>query len=317
MKKLLIPLAILLLGFINVNAQTDTISENIFQFNGNLGIGTSTPSSGVELVCDEIINFPSFGIFSIKNNHYATFDGYSANNQSHIATLINGRRSRGTILYPENVEANDRITGIVSAMYFGQEFQFNSSIEFYVGEGIGTSSYPSYISFKTTDIDEIERSERMRLSTSGNLGIGTQSPKTKLHIKDGDIYIEDISNGIIMKSPDGKCWKGTMGNQGLLDFSQVDCPGEIVTSVEIESLNSDFLVFPNPANEIINIDSGKDTKKVFFYSIYNTTGQLIKSGQFNARMYSIDISNLPKGTYLVKIQNKRYKVLQTSKVVKN
>lgn len=317
MKKNLVSLAIFLLGYLSLIAQTDTISENIFQLNGNLGIGNSMPTSKIDLTCDEVITYPTFGILSIKNNHYASFDGYSANNLAHIGSLVIGRKSRGTIMYPENVHANDRISGIVSAMYYDQEFKFNSSIEFYASEGIGTYSYPTYISFKTTDINETERYERMRLSESGFLGIGTLAPKSKLHIKEGDIYIEDISNGIIMKSPDGRCWKGTMENDGLLAFSSVDCPEVTITSLEIESLNNDFLIFPNPSNELITIDSGKDTKKTFLYSIYDTKGQLIKSGQINARMSTIDISDLPKGTYLVRLENKRNKALQTSKIVKN
>ena len=37
--------------------------------------------------------------------------------------------------------------------------------------------------------------------------------------KNGDVYIEDIDKGIIMKSPDGRCWRGQLDNNGTLNFT--------------------------------------------------------------------------------------------------
>jgi hypothetical protein len=66
--------------------------------------------------------------------------------------------------------------------------------------------------------------ERFRIDGFGNVGIGTQAPAAKLEIVDGDIYINDIDRGIIMKSPDGQCWRGTLDNSGTLQFNAVACP---------------------------------------------------------------------------------------------
>ena len=65
---------------------------------------------------------------------------------------------------------------------------------------------------------------KMALSADGNLGIGVKSPKAKVHIADGDIYLQDIGRGIIMKSPDGNCWRVSVDNGGSLDSSSVGCP---------------------------------------------------------------------------------------------
>lgn len=61
------------------------------------------------------------------------------------------------------------------------------------------------------------------------LGIGSYShrapePKSRLHIFNGDVNIEDIGSGIIMKSPNGKCWRVTVDNNGNLVSNAIDCP---------------------------------------------------------------------------------------------
>jgi hypothetical protein len=58
----------------------------------------------------------------------------------------------------------------------------------------------------------------------GNVGIGTKNPTSSLEVAKGDIYIKDIDKGIILTSPDGQCWRGTMTNSGTLEFSSVPCP---------------------------------------------------------------------------------------------
>lgn len=67
--------------------------------------------------------------------------------------------------------------------------------------------------------------ERMRILSNGNIGIGTIAPATKLQVKSGDIFIEDVSRGVIMKSPNGNCWQMTVTDQGTPLFTRViPCP---------------------------------------------------------------------------------------------
>ncbi len=56
------------------------------------------------------------------------------------------------------------------------------------------------------------------------LGIGTNQPTAKLQVADGDIYIEDINQGVIMKSPNGQCWRLTIDNNGQLVPTAINCP---------------------------------------------------------------------------------------------
>ena len=64
----------------------------------------------------------------------------------------------------------------------------------------------------------------LEIDEKGYVGLGTEDPKAKLEVTDGDIYISDIDKGIIMKSPDGNCWRGVLDNSGSLSFSGVVCP---------------------------------------------------------------------------------------------
>ena len=70
------------------------------------------------------------------------------------------------------------------------------------------------------------------LNTEGNsnfLAIGSytykqSTPKSRLHVFNGDINIDQIGSGIIMKSADGQCWRVTVNNTGTLVSTSIACP---------------------------------------------------------------------------------------------
>jgi len=64
---------------------------------------------------------------------------------------------------------------------------------------------------------------------NNNVGIGdpTARPtpaKSSLHIKKGDTFIEEIGSGIILRSPNGQCWRVTIDNSGNLVRTAITCP---------------------------------------------------------------------------------------------
>jgi len=300
MKRSFLLLSCIALLGLNMNAQVDTISQNIYQFNGNLGIGTSLPTSKFTLKCDEVITYPTFGIMNIMNNHYATFDGYSASDIHYVGSLFNGRRARGTVDFPQNVMAGDRLTGITSAMYLNDAWRFSSSILFYAGQGLDYDSYPSYIVFNTTAANESVYTERMRLAGNGYLGLGTSGPASKLHITDGDIYIENIDRGIIMKSPDGQCWRGVMTNEGTLNFTPVDCPEDMVSVKQPASADNKVSVYPNPAGDLLSVTTGSDLG-ILNFTISAASGKQVLQGRLISGTSGIDISGLAAGVYIITI----------------
>jgi hypothetical protein len=58
----------------------------------------------------------------------------------------------------------------------------------------------------------------------GNFGIGLNNPPSKLTVSGGDVNIQDNSSGIIMKAPNGNCYKVTVSNTGTLITSFIPCP---------------------------------------------------------------------------------------------
>jgi len=59
---------------------------------------------------------------------------------------------------------------------------------------------------------------------SGNVGFGTTTPNAKVQVTGGDIYIEDIDKGVIMKSPNGSCWRLTVDDSGNIVTTAISCP---------------------------------------------------------------------------------------------
>jgi len=68
----------------------------------------------------------------------------------------------------------------------------------------------------------------LKLTSDGRVGLGydwNENPSTsKLSVKGGDVNIVDIGSGIIMKSPNGQCWRVTIDNSGGLSSTSVACP---------------------------------------------------------------------------------------------
>lgn len=63
------------------------------------------------------------------------------------------------------------------------------------------------------------------LRLNGDVGINTSDPKSRLHVAGGDVYVENIGSGVILRSPNGFCWRVTVDNSGNFVRTQIACPG--------------------------------------------------------------------------------------------
>lgn len=139
----------------------------------------------------------------------------------------------------------------------------------------------------------------------GKVGIGTSEPVARLQVSAGDIYIEDINRGIVMKSPDGNCWRGTLNNDGQLIFVKLaDCITLNLNEAVNQNSNTSFSIYPNPATNIVKIQC-PDTKidKNYTASIYDPSGKKIICLPISTPLTTLNVINLKPGQYMLTIAN--------------
>ncbi len=91
---------------------------------------------------------------------------------------------------------------------------------------------------------------------------------------------------------------------GDVDYALVD-----ITSVE-ENL-SNAMIYPNPTSNVVNIKA-EDISSV---SVYNNVGQLIMSDIVDADEYSLDMSALNNGVYMLRINTRNGEIMKQIAVI--
>lgn len=113
--------------------------------------------------------------------------------------------------YPDESSVNPYLRGM-TMLYSPSS---NNGLQFTAANGV--------LRFTTGGFADAS-SERMRIDLNGNIGIGTSNPAAKVQVASGDVYIQDVNRGVIMKSPDGSCWRMTVSNAGAPVLTKVACP---------------------------------------------------------------------------------------------
>lgn len=175
--------------------------------NGYIGIGTKNPTNVLTIDGDVGTGDQRFFI-SVNNN--------SLSNRSFSAMKFTAGAGTSMTTFGHNSETYDVDDNVTAD--FGGIFSSGAGIHLTAGGEDGI------IKFLTGRNDIGWSYERMRLSSIGNLGIGTEDPVTRLQVAGGDVYIEDINNGVIMKSPNGNCWRMTINNDGSVKTTAISCP---------------------------------------------------------------------------------------------
>jgi hypothetical protein len=74
-------------------------------------------------------------------------------------------------------------------------------------------------------------------------------------------------------------------------------------SVGINENNEIVLsIYPNPSNGLITIE-GLDSHNMSSVLLYNTQGKVLKTIQVETEIYKLDITDLPNGMYLLRVQD--------------
>ncbi len=81
--------------------------------------------------------------------------------------------------------------------------------------------------------------------------------------------------------------------------------GNLISSTISLSESPEMLVYPNPSDQIIHIRTDVNFSN---YRIFSAFGQVVKLGAYNS---SIDISEIPSGTYHIECYNNNTRVIKT------
>lgn len=153
--------------------------------NGNVGVGTVNP----------------VGIFDV------VVDGSSADafvrsyrdNVNHAK--IHGLANRGTMAAPTALQANDYALELLGRTYDTTNTNRNTLGRVIIGAegGHTNTSTPGFVSFATTPATTVADVERMRITSTGLVGIGTQTPGAMLDIAQQNA---NVTNGPALQITD-------------------------------------------------------------------------------------------------------------------
>lgn len=110
--------------------------------------------------------------------------------------FIQLRKSRGNKSTPAIVQNGDDVFGILFRGYDGTDYRNTAQILTQIDGVPGSNDMPGRLLFYTTPDGSATLSERMRIDSSGNVGIGAVVPSSLLHLKGAgaELRIEDTSD---------------------------------------------------------------------------------------------------------------------------
>jgi hypothetical protein len=288
--------------FILGYAQIDTISWNLYQLDGRIGIGG--------------VNYG--GYFNPGLLLYNRWLQVSSSEDRDAGLVINHEHKTG---YGFARTLHMVFEGVTGDPY--TEFRIRNTADDYTvtSWAIGAQNQNDDKLIISNDVNTLTGASPSigykvaAIRTTGEFGIGTDEPSARLEVANGDIFISDIDRGIIMKSPDGQCWRGTLDNQGSLRFTAIDCPGLITSIQPIESSN-EILVYPNPTDGIITVGIKDNNPKNLTMNLFDLEGKMLNSSKINSNIETFDISQFDAGTYILTVNHKNGTVLSSNKIIK-
>jgi len=225
-----------------INAgNTGTVDSKVAYFGGSIGIGNTAPNAKLQVT----------GTANVSGNVVIGGALTSANlttttNTTTIGTaayfVANGNVGVGTSSPSQKLD----VAGIIKA---STGFTFGSDENYWYQSAtasatlrVGTSTNTSYLGIKgVSGVPVIDGaggalafatsgSERARIDSSGNVGIGTASPAWKLHITDAAapvIQLEETSVGNTLIGQDANSFFIRRGTAGAADAFTIDSSGNI------------------------------------------------------------------------------------------
>jgi hypothetical protein len=169
-------------------------------------------------------------------------DNTATGNQAlFVITAGSFNTASGSFALASNQTGNDNTAIGASAMVFSSGDN-NTAVGAQAGLSNGTGSNNTFLGINAnvsagnlTNATAIGANAQAAASNSlvlgfqAKVGIGISAPHSLLHVQDGDVEVSDNANpsgthGIILKSPNGNCWRVTVNNFGGFNVVAIACP---------------------------------------------------------------------------------------------
>ena len=190
-----------------------TNNNNIYFETGKVGVGTNNPKSKFEL-------FDQNAAAELAIHGHGSSFATSAL-VFKVTTEEADRRGSGIFLF-DSVGKTEWFSGRPYGNYVG-----TSSDRFVIQRNPDDSVHTLKAAGLLYGNGEPTGTERLfTVENNGFVGIGTgeENPNSRLQVANGEVYLSDIESGVILKSPNGQCWRLSVNNNGNFLSSPVECP---------------------------------------------------------------------------------------------
>jgi hypothetical protein len=222
---------------------------NAFPTTGNVGVGTMTPAFRVEIICPD--NDGGTGATRLRIGNIGSTGVNAPGSLPAIEILgargdgngsFEGRLAMGTRRTDGNALSNQTLGAVLFGGQFGTNPAYQANQILYpasiqgIAEGafVNANTMPTGIAFLTgstgNDVGAGNFSygtERMRITNTGNIGIGLNNPWAKLQVWGGDFAItgSDFNGTAIVSSHGGVAY---FGNDGVSNALGITTSGNVL-----------------------------------------------------------------------------------------
>ena len=246
-------------------------------YNGNVGIGTTSPGEKLEVAGNVGVNG-----FITHNGDSGTFMGWSADDTNVFYTAGNERLRIDASGVVKISNTADAILTITSGTTNTAKINFGDSSN----DDAGIIAYTNDAGGSDTMAFTVGTSEKMRIINSGNIGIGTTGPLTKLDVR-GSTFVSGYLAGFDT-SPQGN-YAYRLTNDGANSFINVlggnlgigtTSPGRGLTIDKSNQYAALEIIKNNTTNQIVYLGTGSSA------GTDDPILQLKHNGTENIRLYA-------------------------------